>query len=130
MRNVSDKICRENKKTHFVFNVFFFSFESRAVDEIMWKDIVQPDRPQTTTWRMRIACWITKATLTHSEYVILVAFLPHQWLHERASMLRYTYIACLVGHYFLRIVDKRRLEKFTCSYLKLHHNCNKLQLNK
>jgi len=25
-------------------------------------------------WRMRIACWIPKATDTHSEYVILIAF--------------------------------------------------------
>ena len=24
--------------------------------------------------RMRIACWITKATDTHSEYVIVIAF--------------------------------------------------------
>ena len=42
-------------------------------------------------WRMRIACWIPKATHTHSEYVILVAFPPQQWLHERASLLHYTY---------------------------------------
>ena len=27
-----------------------------------------------TIWRMGIACWITKATDTHSEYVILIAF--------------------------------------------------------
>jgi len=90
----------------------------------MWKDIVQSDRPQITIWLMRIACWITKATNTHAECVILVAFLPHQWLHEHASMLRYTYIACLGGHYFLRIIDKRRLEKFTWKYLELHQNCN------
>jgi hypothetical protein len=34
--------------------------------------MVQPDRPQMTIWRMRFACWITKATDTHSEYVILL----------------------------------------------------------
>jgi hypothetical protein len=33
---------------------------------------------------------------SHSGCVILVAFPQQQWLHERASMLRYTYIACLV----------------------------------
>ena len=33
---------------------------------------------------------------THSEYVILIAFPLQQWLNERASMLRHTYIACLV----------------------------------
>jgi len=45
---------------------------------------------------MRIACWISKTKNTHSEYVILIAFPLQQWLHERALMLRYTYIACLV----------------------------------
>ena len=35
-------------------------------------------------------------TDTHSEYVILTAF-PLQQLHERPSILRYTYIACLVN---------------------------------
>ena len=47
--------------------------------------------------RMRIACWIPKATNTHSQYVILIAFLLQQWLHECASVLRHTYIAWLVS---------------------------------
>jgi len=34
---------------------------------------------------MRISCWISEATYTHSEYVILIAFSPQQWLQERAS---------------------------------------------
>ena len=45
---------------------------------------------------MRFACWITKATDTNSEHVILIAFLLQQWLRERASTLRYSYIVCLV----------------------------------
>jgi len=51
-------------------------------------------------WRMRIACWIPKATDKHSEYVILIALPQQQWLHERASMLRYTYIAYLVESWY------------------------------
>jgi hypothetical protein len=39
---------------------------------------------------MRTACWIPNATNTHSQYVTLTAFPLQQWLHERASMLRYT----------------------------------------
>jgi len=58
--------------------------------------IVQPGRPQMTVRRMRIACWIHKATNTHSEYVILIAVPQQQLLHERALMLRYTYFVCLV----------------------------------
>ena len=39
---------------------------------------------------MRTACWITKATNTHSEYVIFIAFPRQKWLRESASMLRYS----------------------------------------
>ena len=46
--------------------------------------------------RVRVACWIPKATNTHSEFVALIAFSLQQWLQERASVLRYTHIACLV----------------------------------
>jgi len=38
---------------------------------------------------------------THTGYVILLAFPLQQWLHERASVLRYTYIVCLVFVYEL-----------------------------
>jgi len=50
-----------------------------------------------TIRHMHIACWISKATNTHSEYVIVIALLPQQWLHERASTLRYTYFVCLAA---------------------------------
>ena len=62
----------------------------------MCKNIVERGRPQMTRWRMRIACWVTKATNTHSQNVILITFPPQQWLHESASVWRYTYIASLV----------------------------------
>jgi len=37
---------------------------------------------------MRFAFWITKATDTHSEYVIIIAFPLQPWYLECASMLR------------------------------------------
>ena len=58
----------------------------------MWKNIVQRDRPKMTIWRMRVACWITKATDT------LIAIPRQEWFRERASMLRHTYMAYLVEH--------------------------------
>ena len=58
--------------------------------------MVQPDLLNTTKWNMRIACWITKDINTHSEYIIFIAFRLQQWLHERISMVRYVYTACLV----------------------------------
>ena len=33
---------------------------------------------------------MSKATGTHPEYVILIAFTRQQWLRERTSVLRYT----------------------------------------
>ena len=89
-------IVAQKKKTHFMFDDFFFFFENRAVYEIMWKNAIQPEATDNITWRMRFARWITKGTNTHSQYVILIACPLQQWLHERASLLRYTYIACLV----------------------------------
>ena len=50
--------------------------------------------------RMRFACCITKATDTHSAYVIFIALELQQWLSESASVLRHTYIACLVSSGF------------------------------
>jgi len=47
---------------------------------------------------MRIVYWIPKATNTHPDYVILTACLLQQWFHERAPVLRYTYITCLVNY--------------------------------
>ena len=53
-------------------------------------------RPQMKIRRMRISCRIPKATNPHSQYVIVIAFPPQQWLHERASILRYTYTGCII----------------------------------
>jgi len=38
----------------------------------MWRNMVEPDRPQMTIWRRCIACCIPNATNTHSEYAILL----------------------------------------------------------
>jgi hypothetical protein len=56
----------------------------------------RPTTDDSIIKRMRFACWIIKVSDTHSEYALLIAFLLQQWLHERASMLRYSYIACNV----------------------------------
>jgi hypothetical protein len=54
IRNVSNKYCRENQNTLFMFNDFFF--ENRAVYEIIWKNMTQPGRPQGAIWPIRISC--------------------------------------------------------------------------
>jgi len=62
----------------------------------MWKNTLEPDRPEMTIWRLHIACCVSMATDIRSAYVILRALPRQQWLRERASILRYTYIASLV----------------------------------
>ena len=73
-RNVSNKSCKENQNTDFVFSNFFFGKSCR-----LWENVEKCGRVRQATddnivQRMRTACWIIKATDTHSEYVILLVF--------------------------------------------------------
>jgi hypothetical protein len=63
---------------------------NRTICEIIWKNTVQTDRPHIAIWRMRMACWIPKATNTHSEYVILIAFSLQQWFARTYIVLLYS----------------------------------------
>jgi len=56
MRNVSGKSCIVNQDIFYDQELFPPPQKIPAVYEIMWKNIVEPDRPQMTTWRTRIAC--------------------------------------------------------------------------
>jgi len=42
-RNLSQDIRRENQDKHFVFSIFFY--ENRAVYKIMWKNMLEADKP-------------------------------------------------------------------------------------
>ena len=108
--------CRENQNTHFIFGHFFF-LENCTVNEIIWKTIVQRVKPQVTIWRMCVACWITTATNTHSEYVIAIAFPLQQCLHERPSMLHWTCSACLVRNELsFWTIEERQWDGRQCFY--------------
>jgi len=76
-----------------MFNDVLFE-NNAAVYVIKWRTIVQPGRQQITIWRVRIACWIPKATNTHSEYVNIY-FPLQKWLHERILFLRDTTLSGL-----------------------------------
>ena len=95
-RNVSDKSCWENQNTHFMFNNFFFP---KIVPFMRWCEKKKYGTGRQASHyniirRMRFKCWKTKATHTHSEYVILITFQRQKWFHERASILR-LYVRCL-----------------------------------
>ena len=71
MSNVLDKSFGEKSEHAFYVQKLY---ENRAVYGLMWRNIVEPDRPHMTIWRMRIACWTPKAKNKHSEYVITYCF--------------------------------------------------------
>jgi len=54
MKTISDGIFRENQNTHFRFNNYFP--ENSAVCEVMWRNIVQSDKPQITIWYSAERC--------------------------------------------------------------------------
>ena len=108
-------------KTHILCLIKFFFSENRTVYEIMSKNLVETEGPQMTSqygaYELRAglqgsmdvcACTRPRArvpTCTHArtrkhahadQYVILIASPQQQWFRERASMLRYTYIGCVV----------------------------------
>jgi hypothetical protein len=71
--------------THFMLN--------RAVYEIMYENgTTRQPTDDNKIRRMRFACWITKATNTHSENVILIAF-PAQNVCAKALPI-YMYVRC------------------------------------
>jgi hypothetical protein len=69
MRTISATRCRETQNTHFMF-CKLFPPENRAVYE-MRENRLEQATDDNIIRLMRYACWITKATNTHPEYVIL-----------------------------------------------------------
>ena len=82
------------------------------------------------TRRMPIACRIPKDIDTHLAYVKVIAFPQQQWLRERPSNLRYTYLP-LLSHYvklrrtgifidsdslieYCKFRDRKNTENFIC----------------
>ena len=84
----------EKMKTHFVFSKF-----SRKSCLLWYEYSVENYYTAEQATHDNIAhahCMMAKATNTHSEYVIFIAFPPQQWSHKRAALLHYTHTACLV----------------------------------
>jgi hypothetical protein len=78
----------EKIKTHFVCSITLFRKSC-----CLWHNVEKYGTARQATddniiRRMRFALWITKATDTHSECVILIAFPRQQWLRERVSVLQ------------------------------------------
>jgi hypothetical protein len=95
IRNVSDKSCRKNQNTHFMFCNSFSKIVPLR-DNVEKYGTGRQVTYDNIIWRMCFACWITKATNTHSEYVIIIAFRQQRLLRERAWILRLYVHSCPV----------------------------------
>jgi hypothetical protein len=73
--------------TRFTFKTFFFLRKSYRTCDNMGKCCIVGQAIDDIIRRMRFACWVTKPTDKHSEYVILIACPRQQWFYERASTL-------------------------------------------
>jgi hypothetical protein len=62
----------------------------------MYMNSVELERPHMTVWRMRFAYWINRATQTHEEYVMLIAFHGNNGVANAPQCYVYTYIVCLL----------------------------------
>jgi hypothetical protein len=108
-RNVSNKIYRENQNTYFIFNNFFRKLR-RLWDNVEKCGGARGATDDVTIWRMRVECWMCKATCTRqraradahafaraqTQICNIYCFSTATVIRERASMLRYTYISCFV----------------------------------
>jgi len=117
----------EKIKTHILCSVTLFRKSCRLWDNVEKYCRAGQAIDNNITLRMRIACWITKATNTHSEYVVLMAFQRQQWLRERASVL------CLYVHRLSRFRDNlfytKRLNDWNYCVLIISINCIALNYN-
>ena len=73
---------------------FYFFLENPILYGIMWKDVVEPDKPKMKIWCMRIACCVSEATNTLSESVMLIASPLEQW-NAQTHLNVTLYVHCL-----------------------------------
>jgi len=80
------------------------AFPLPNIYELMWENTVEMEKPRMANIirRMRFACWVTEATNTNSEYVIIYWFSPATLAECRR--LRFTlHLQCLTYLFSLRI---------------------------
>jgi hypothetical protein len=100
MRNVSGK-CVEKLKTHICYSVtFFFRKSCRLSDNVEKHGRTRRATYDSILRRMHVACWITKATDTHLEYILCyLLFSTAVMVTLTRVNVTYTYIAyifCLI----------------------------------
>jgi hypothetical protein len=94
MRNISEQSCIDNQNTHFMFSDGFF-FLSKIVS--LWDNVERYCTVrQATDGACALHAGYPRLQTQTSEEVIIISFPLQQQLYEGVSMLRCTYIACIV----------------------------------
>jgi len=75
----------EKTRTHFLCPVTFVRILSRLRNNMKEYGRSRQATDHSILWRMPIACWITKVTYTHSEYVIIIARPLRKLLRKRTQ---------------------------------------------
>jgi uncharacterized membrane protein len=88
----------EKIKTHILCSVYSPSPRNRVVYEIMWKNVVEPNRSQMTIWRVRIACFSTATMVARTRLSVML------YVHC-LSFCRFDTVTCcvsrkLTAHYY------------------------------
>ena len=125
------KSCRENQNTHFMF--INPPPDNRTVYDVLWWYVPA----DSIIRRMRFACWIIKATHTHThrEYLILL-FQDSNGFANAPLCYVYTYISCLVfiEENFEHVIRKKLIAVLYVSFkhcsarysvvdVRLHFHC-------
>jgi len=113
-------------KTHILYTItFFFYRKSFRLWGNVEKIMVERRMPQMTVWRKRIAWWITKATNTHSQYVILFCFSTKTTVTW--TLLDVTlYVHCLycyMLYWMVHVVAAGTNDSIKFLHLKSENNC-------
>jgi hypothetical protein len=72
------------KSKHILCTITFFRKLCRLWDNVERYGTGGQNTDEKNNTVHGFACWINKATNTHSEYRILIAFARQQWLRDRA----------------------------------------------
>jgi len=75
------------KKSKYIFCLKYTFQKSRRLYNVEKYGTARQGKDNIKRGGIRCPCWITGATETHSEYVILLVFAQQQWLRRIASML-------------------------------------------
>jgi hypothetical protein len=99
------QIKLQRKSKHILCSRTFFS-KNRAVFEIMWENIVDPNRSWMAIRHMHIAYWIPKVQDTNSEYVMFIPFPLQQLVREYAcvTIIRTSRVLLTIGTATVRSV--------------------------